>query len=90
MKRKKIAIIGTAGVPAKYGGFETLAHNLIKELNQEFEIHVYASKKMYDKKDRPKFWNGARVHYLGLSPNGLSSIFYDLFSMIHAAFLTKK
>jgi glycosyltransferase involved in cell wall biosynthesis len=89
MRKKKIAIIGTAGVPAKYGGFETLAHNLVKELNQEFEIHVYASKKVYSKQERPKYWNGARVHYLGISPNGLSSIFYDFFSMIHASFITK-
>jgi glycosyltransferase involved in cell wall biosynthesis len=88
MKKKKIAIIGTAGVPAKYGGFETLAHNLVKELNHEFEIHVYASKKIYAKGDRPRYWNGARVHYLGLGPNGLSSIFYDLYSMIHASFFT--
>ena len=26
---KKVAIIGTVGVPAKYGGFETLVENLI-------------------------------------------------------------
>jgi glycosyltransferase involved in cell wall biosynthesis len=89
MKKKKIAIIGTAGVPSKYGGFETLAHNLVKELNEEFEIHVYASKKIYPKNERPKFWNGARVHYIGLKANGFSSVFYDLFSMIHASFLTR-
>ena len=28
---KKVAIIGTVGVPAKYGGFETLVENLIGE-----------------------------------------------------------
>ena len=26
---KRIAIVGTQGVPAKYGGFETLVENLI-------------------------------------------------------------
>lgn len=30
MKEKKIAIIGIVGVPANYGGFETLAENLVK------------------------------------------------------------
>lgn len=27
----KVAIIGTQGVPAKYGGFETLVENIIGE-----------------------------------------------------------
>ena len=26
----KVAVIGTVGVPANYGGFETLAENLLK------------------------------------------------------------
>lgn len=26
---KKVAIIGTQGVPARYGGFETLVENII-------------------------------------------------------------
>lgn len=83
-KKKSIAIIGTAGVPAKYGGFETLAHNLVNELNDEFDIHVYASKKIYPANERPKFWNKARVHYFGLSANGVSSIPYDFITMLHA------
>ncbi len=32
MKKDKIAIIGTAGIPSKYGGFETLAEYLTKNL----------------------------------------------------------
>ena len=30
MKGRSIAIVGTVGVPANYGGFETLAENLVK------------------------------------------------------------
>jgi glycosyltransferase involved in cell wall biosynthesis len=85
-KRKKIAIIGTAGVPARYGGFETLAHHLVLNLRDEYDIHVYASKKVYPKAERRKRWKGARVHYLPLSANGLSSILYDFLSMLHAIF----
>lgn len=83
-KQKKIALIGTAGVPAKYGGFETLAHNLVEKLNDEFDVHVYASKKIYPKNERPQYWKGARIHYLRLSANGISSILYDFLSMLHA------
>ena len=28
---KKVAIVGSQGVPAKYGGFETLVENIIGE-----------------------------------------------------------
>ena len=28
---KRVAIVGTQGVPAKYGGFETLVENIIGE-----------------------------------------------------------
>ncbi len=30
MKGKNIAILGTVGVPANYGGFETLDENLVR------------------------------------------------------------
>jgi glycosyltransferase involved in cell wall biosynthesis len=84
--KKKIAIIGTAGVPARYGGFETLAHNLVLNLNDTYDMHVYASTKMYSKSERIKEWEKAKIHYIPLGANGVSSIFYDLFSMIHSIF----
>ena len=34
-KKKKIAIIGMAGVPSRYGGFETLAHQLVVHAGRE-------------------------------------------------------
>ena len=86
MKKKKVAIIGTAGVPSRYGGFETLAHNLVLNLNQKYDLHVYASKKNYAKQERVKRWKNARIHYLPMSANGVWSIIYDIISMIHAMF----
>ena len=35
MKRKIVAIIGTRGIPARYGGFETFAQELSKRLQSE-------------------------------------------------------
>ena len=44
----KVAIIGTVGVPAKYGGYETLVDNLIdKKINSEIQYIVYCSSKAY-------------------------------------------
>ncbi len=80
----KIAIIGTVGVPANYGGFETLAHHLVLFLGQQLDITVYCSKKEYAKNKRPKNWEKATLRYLPLSANGAQSIFYDLWSILDA------
>ena len=39
---KKISIIGTNGIPAKYGGFETLVEHLVMNLASQYEITVFA------------------------------------------------
>jgi len=83
---KKVAIIGTAGVPGRYGGFETLAHQLVIQLQAHFKLSVYCSSKIYKKAERQKYWNGARLHYLPLNANGAQSILYDFLSIIHALF----
>ena len=81
----KVAIIGTVGVPANYGGFETLVENIIKCNNsEELQYSVYCSSKNY----KEKYWvyKGAKIIYLPLRANGLQSILYDAVSIIHALF----
>lgn len=85
---KKIAILGIVGVPGRYGGFETLAENLVDfHLRQNLpeQIIVYCSIKAYDKERSSKFKH-ADLLYLPLSANGVSSIAYDIISLFHAAF----
>ena len=77
MKKKKVAIIGTVGLPANYGGFETLAEHLVDHLAGKWDISVYCSAKKYAKSQRLKSYKGARLIYLPLDANGLQSIFYD-------------
>ena len=79
---KKIAIIGTVGLPAKYGGFETLTEYLTKHLSGKFDITVYCSSKFYHKK--LKSHNGARLKYIPLNANGVQSIIYDIISIFSA------
>ncbi|UTW63934.1 DUF1972 domain-containing protein [bacterium SCSIO 12741] len=81
---KKIAIIGTAGVPARYGGFETLADNLVDQLGDRFEMSVYCSNRYYSKSERTKYYKKARLYHLPLNANGLQSIPYDIISILHA------
>lgn len=83
---KKVAIIGTVGIPSRYGGFETLAHHLTAQLKEEFQFTVYCSKKAYQKYERPSFFNNARLIYLPFDANGVQSIVYDVFSILHAIF----
>jgi len=82
--KRKLGIIGTVGVPAKYGGFETLVHHLVLNLNEQFDITVYCSKKAYIESERVEKWNGATMKYLPFKANGAQSIIYDLCSIIHA------
>ena len=86
LRKKKIAIIGTVGLPAKYGGFETLTEHLVKQMGEEFDITVYCSKKKYPKESRMKSYLGARLKYLPLEANGIQSIPYDSLSILHALF----
>lgn len=83
---KRVAIIGTAGVPGKYGGFETLAHHFVKNLAQDYQLSVYCSNVYYSKEERVEEWNNARLHYLPFNANGAQSVVYDVLSMLHAIF----
>lgn len=84
--KNHVAVIGSAGVPARYGGFETLAHQLVTHLSQDFRLTVYCSSTLYPKKERQKIFSKARLFYVPLKPNGWQSIPYDLLSMVHALF----
>ena len=86
-KLKRIAIIGTVGVPAKYGGFETLVDNLVERLASDYKITVYCSKKNYTKTERVKYYKGAKLVYLPFSANGAQSIIYDIISIFHSLFI---
>ena len=81
-----VGIVGTVGVPSSYGGFETLVEHLIKKDHVKFT--VYCSGKHFKKK--LKSYKGAKLVYIPLKANGVSSIFYDIFSMLHACFCGNK
>lgn len=82
--REQLAIIGCAGVPARYGGFETLAHHLVRELRRDYRITVYCSGPMYRAEERRRRYRGARLLYLPFRANGVQSIVYDIVSILHA------
>lgn len=75
----RIAIVGSKGIPAAYGGFETLAEylsiNLVLAGNK---VTVYCSG------NGPKKHKGVDLKYLPLKANGFQGIAYDFFSLIQA------
>jgi glycosyltransferase involved in cell wall biosynthesis len=83
---KKLAIIGTVGLPANYGGFETLTEHLVEEIGHKYDMTVYCSGKRYPKKDRTDTCKGAKLVYLPFDANGIQSIIYDTVSILHALF----
>ncbi len=81
----KIAIVGTVGIPASYGGFETLAENLVRfssKRGTSSKLLVYCSAKSYSV--RPVDYLGAELRYIPINANGVWSIFYDIFSLLSA------
>jgi len=83
-QKKKVAIIGTNGLPAKYGGFETLTHYLTLYLKDDFDFIVYCSKT--PKQKRQKSFHDAELKYFPLKANGWQSVLYDAVSIVHAWF----
>lgn len=70
MMKRRVAIVGTQGVPANYGGFESLVENLIDSDNMEYT--VFCSSK--DMQSRMDTYKGAKLKYIPLKANGVQSI----------------
>lgn len=81
MEKIKVAIVGTQGVPAQYGGFETLTENLLgMKIADNIEYTVFCSSK--DMPTKMDTYKGAKLKYVGLHANGAQSIPYDIISML--------
>ena len=76
----KVAIIGIQGVPAHYGGFESLVENLLDQnCPKKVEYTIFCSSNVY--KDKIKNYKGACLKYIPMHANGIHSIPYDIISM---------
>lgn len=69
------------GVPASYGGFETLANNIIEDSSSKgVEYTVFCSSTHYHEKLFT--YKGATLKYINLNANGVQSILYDGLSLM--------
>lgn len=83
---KKVCIIGSCGVPANYGGFETLVEMLTAFKPRNMDVTIFCSEPHY--KEKLESFNGCRLKYIGLNANGMQSVFYDIISMCKSLFIS--
>ena len=78
---KNVAVVGIQGVPAQYGGFESLVENLIGDhKSEDIRYTVFCSGR--DMKSRLAEYKGAELKYVPLRANGVQSIPYDMISFL--------
>ena len=78
--KKKVAIVGSVGLPANYGGFETMVNYLTLQKNKEIDFTVFCQKT--PKKEQLNVFNGSKLKYLPFKANGGQSIIYDITAIV--------
>ncbi len=83
----KIAILGSRGIPAKYGGFETFVDEISKRLVAKgYEIYVSCEGSTIPKIHK---YNGVNLFYFPLRPfcRVIYETIYDIYSLIKASLM---
>ncbi|HWX76189.1 MAG TPA: DUF1972 domain-containing protein [Candidatus Acidoferrales bacterium] len=84
-KPASLAILGTRGIPARHGGFETFAEKLaIFLVGKGWEVDVYCQT---DRQEEPYLWNGVRLVPMrapGDGDSAFSTIVFDLLATLHS------
>lgn len=83
--KKNLAILGTRGIPASHGGFETFAEKLAKYLvGRGWEVTVYCQEDAGDE-IYTSIWQGIRrIHIPVRSLGYFGSIVFDFRSIMHS------
>lgn len=76
---KEIFIIGSKGIPANYGGFETFVENLTsKRVSEDIKYHVAC----IGNEDKEYYYNGARCFSIKIPNLGSAkAVYYDLIAL---------
>lgn len=90
MRDRPVAIVGTVGVPARYGGFETLAEQLCAHVPPEdVTFIIYCERRSYAVGERTSEFLRHRRVFLPLRANGVMSLFYDALALLHATMIAR-
>jgi len=81
---KRVAVVGIQGVPANYGGFETLVENIIGDnCSSEISYTVFCSSRNISG-EKVSVYKGARLKYISCNANGMMSVLYDSICLVKA------
>jgi len=88
VKVHSIAIIGSRGIPATYGGFETLVEGIAPSL-AEAGWEVFVSCEGGNCLDKPTKYKGVNLFYFPIRPffRIIYEPLYDIYSLIRSSFL---
>ncbi|MGZ4892117.1 MAG: DUF1972 domain-containing protein, partial [Halobacteriota archaeon] len=82
--KARIALLGSRGIPAKYGGFETFVERIGPALVDDgYEVHVSCEGTTLP---RPSEYKGVRLFYFPLKPfrRVFYETIYDVYSLVKA------
>ena len=82
MSETSVAFIGSVGVPNVYGGFESFLESCSPVLAARGHVVLVTCDARRYTDDQNPTWNGVDRVFVGLSANGVSSIFHDLVAFI--------
>lgn len=81
----KLIILGTRGIPAHHGGFETFAENLSLYLvKKNWDVTIYCQESGTDKTHETKWKGITRVHIHVGHSGPLGTVIFDFKSILHS------
>ena len=81
---ERLIIIGSDGVPARYGGWETFVEHIAYYLVDYYRLTIVGSS--VARKQRSRNNESYKTVYIPIKANGAWSIIYDLISLIYCLF----
>ena len=81
--KNTVSIIGSKGLPANYGGFETLADHLSQFLAIDFNVIVTCESSLRRKEYVPETKSNISRIFIPFKANGLQSVLHDFFAYIN-------
>lgn len=82
MKKIKLAIVGAHGLPAKYGGYCTLAEYLAEYKPEDFDVTVYCVMDEYE--NHPDFYKDVHLEWVKYSARGMGAWKFHTYGIKHA------
>lgn len=78
---KQVAIIGSHGLYANYGGWDQLVKNLVEKKSVD-DIHYLVFNSKESPKDIPNLPDHVRVKHVNLNASGFEGLFYDFWTIL--------